>query len=180
MFRATPTRSAIDSFASPSAARSTIRDRSTNPATRLNATGFGIKWIPVQNETGWSFGFKFDIGRTRVGDREAPQKFTEREAGLNALASFHHSGKHVLHLNLGSKRVKALGERHTLGTWGIGYELPLSQLLKLTVEVFGKEHTRPDKAIGLRYEVFDGFKVSGAVGRGNDRHFGQIGFAWEF
>jgi hypothetical protein len=38
----------------------------------------------------------------------------------------------------------------------------------------------PDKAIGLRYELFEGFKVSAAVGRGNDRGFGQAGFAWEF
>ncbi|OQA33360.1 MAG: hypothetical protein BWY57_01263 [Betaproteobacteria bacterium ADurb.Bin341] len=156
------------------------RDRSATPATRLKATGFGIKWVPIQNETGWSFGFKFDVGQTRVNERETPQQFTEREIALNALASFRHSGDHVLHLNLGSKRVKALGERNTLSTWGIGYELPLTQQLKLTAEVFGEEKTRPDKAIGLRYEIFDGFKVSGAVGRGNDRNFGQIGFAWEF
>ena len=39
---------------------------------------------------------------------------------------------------------------------------------------------RPDKAIGLRYEVFDGFKLSAAVGRGNDRSFGNLGVAWEF
>ena len=37
-----------------------------------------------------------------------------------------------------------------------------------------------DKAAGLRYAVFDGFRVSVAVGRGKDRSFGQIGMAWAF
>ena len=156
------------------------RDRSATPPTRLNATGFGIKWVPIQNETGWSFGFKFDVGQTRVHDRETPQKFTEREVSINALASFRHSGDHLLHLNLGSKRSKSLDGRSTISTWGVGYELPLVKQLTLTAEVFGEEKSRPDKAIGLRYEIVDGFKISGAVGRGNDRNFGQIGFAWEF
>jgi hypothetical protein len=83
-------------------------------------------------------------------------------------------------MNLGSNRVKADGVKERVGTWGIGYEFPLMQNLQLTVETFGEENSGPDKAIGLRYEVFDGFKVSGAVGRGNDRSFGQIGVAWEF
>lgn len=152
-------------------------DRSATPATRLTTTGFGIKWVPLQNETGWSFGFKFDVGQTRINDRETPQKFTEREIAVNALASFRHSGDHVLHLNLGSKRVNSPGERNTLSTWGIGYEVPLTKQLKLTAEVFGEEKTRPDKAIGLRYEIFEGLKISGAMGRGNARNFGQIGFA---
>jgi len=51
---------------------------------------------------------------------------------------------------------------------------------KLTAEVFGEEGSGPDKALGLRYEVIEGFKISGAIGRGNERGFGQIGFAWEF
>jgi hypothetical protein len=77
-------------------------------------------------------------------------------------------------------RVKVQGESETVGTWGIGYEFPLMEKLQLTAEAFGEERSRPDKALGLRYEVFDGFKISGAVGRGNDRSFGQVGFAWEF
>ena len=52
--------------------------------------------------------------------------------------------------------------------------------LKLTTEVFGEEHSRPDKAIGLRYEIVAGLKLYGSVGRGNDRSFGNIGVAWEF
>jgi len=38
----------------------------------------------------------------------------------------------------------------------------------------------PHFAIGLRHEIIDGLKAYGAVGRGNDRSFGNIGFAWEF
>lgn len=47
-------------------------------------------------------------------------------------------------------------------------------------ETYGSEHLRPDTALGVRYEIFDGFKISGAVGHGNDRSFGKVGFAWEF
>lgn len=86
----------------------------------------------------------------------------------------------MLHLNLGAVRVKGPGESETVGTWGAGYEFPLAENLQLTAEIYGSEHARPDKAIGLRYEVFEGFKISAALGRGNDRSFGQIGFAWEF
>lgn len=83
-------------------------------------------------------------------------------------------------MNLGSMRVKVGGETDAVAGWGIGFEQPLLANLKLTAEVFGEEGSSPDKALGLRYEVFEGFKISGAIGRGNDRGFGQIGFAWEF
>jgi len=86
----------------------------------------------------------------------------------------------VVHLNLGTTRVKAQGDSDSVGTWGAGYEHPLAENLKLTAEIFGEEHAGPDKAVGLRYEIVEGLKVSGAVGRGNDRSFGQVGFSWEF
>jgi hypothetical protein len=88
-------------------------------------------------------------------------------------------------MNLGAARVKEHGKAqdntsNTLGTWGIGYEFPLIENLQLTVETFGEENSGPDKAIGLRYEIVDGLKAYGAVGRGNDRSFGNLGLAWEF
>ncbi|MHB1360811.1 MAG: hypothetical protein ACYCWC_14655 [Rhodocyclaceae bacterium] len=83
-------------------------------------------------------------------------------------------------MNLGSTRVKAQGESESLGIWGIGYEFPLMEKLQLTVEAFGAEHSRPDKAIGLRYEILEGLKVYASVGRGNVRSFGNLGVAWEF
>lgn len=156
------------------------KDGSDDPDTKLRGVGFGVKWVPYQNDTGWSLGARFDYGRTRVTDYETPERFTEKEYALTGLASYRLENGQVLHMNLGATRVKAQGECDTVGTWSIGYEFPLTDRLQLTVETFGEEHSGPDKAVGLRYEVFDGFKVSGAVGRGNDRSFGQIGLAWEF
>lgn len=155
-------------------------DDSANPATRLRGYGFGAKWVPFRNDTGWSLGARFDLGRTRVDDREAEANFVEREYAVTGLASWRRENGQVLHLNLGAAQVKAQGARDTVGTWSIGYEFPLIEKMQLTLEAYGAEHSRPDKAIGLRYEVFDGFKVSGAVGRGNDRDFGHVGVAWEF
>lgn len=155
-------------------------DHATDPDSRARGIGFGAKWVPYQNDTGWSLGARFDYGRTRINDRETPQKFTERSYSASALASYRLENGQVLHINLGAARTKALGDSETLGTWGVGYEFPLTDSLRLTVETFGEEHSGPDKALGLRYEIVDGLKVSGAVGRGNDRSFGQVGFAWEF
>lgn len=155
-------------------------DHATDPDSRARGVGFGAKWVPYQNDTGWSLGARVDVGRTRIHDRETPEKFTERSWSVSGLASYRWEGGQVLHLNLGSARTRAQGESETLGTWGVGYEHPLFDRLQLTMEIFGEEHARPDKAIGLRYEIVDGLKVSGAVGRGSERSFGQVGVAWEF
>lgn len=155
-------------------------DRADDPSTRLRGTGISFKWVPIQNEAGWSLGASFGYGRTRVDERVAAVKFTEKEYAFAALATYRFASAQVVHLNLGATRVKAQGERDTVGTWGAGFEQPLMENLKLTAEVFGAERSRPDKAVGLRYEVFEGFKISAAVGRGNDRSFGQVGFSWEF
>lgn len=154
--------------------------RAKDDEFKANAVGFGAKWVPYQNDTGWSLGARFDVGRARVTERATSAKFTEREYALTGLASYRLESGQVLHLNLGAERAKAQGDSNTVGTWGIGYEFPLVENLQLTVETYGAEQSRPDKAIGLRYEVVEGFKISGAVGRGNDRSFGQVGFSWEF
>jgi hypothetical protein len=155
-------------------------DSNPSPDTQYRGTGFGIKWVPYQNDTGWSVGARFDYSRTKVNDRETPDKFTVKEYALTGLASYRLENGQVLHMNLGAARTKEQGASDTIGTWSIGYEFPLLESLQLTVETYGEEHAGPDKAIGLRYEIFDGFKVSGAVGHGNDRSFGQVGVAWEF
>jgi hypothetical protein len=155
-------------------------DRDPDPSTKLRGTGIGIKWVPIQNDAGWSLGVSFGYGHTRVNDRENSDKFTEKEYALAGLASYRLENGQVLHVNLGSTRVKAQGDSENLGNWSIGYEFPLMEKLQLTVETFGEEHSGPDKAIGLRYEILDGLKAYGAVGRGNDRSFGNIGVAWEF
>lgn len=161
-------------------------DRDADPSTRKRGTGLGIKWVPIQNDTGWSLGLSLGYGDARVDDRETPDKFTEKEVSFSALASYRLDNGQVLHMNLGSTRTRTLadddttGERNTAGTWGIGYEFPLMKRLHLTVEAFGEEKSRPDKAVGLRYEIMEGLKLYGSVGRGNDRGFGNLGVAWEF
>jgi hypothetical protein len=161
-----------------SAARAT--DRDPDPSTKLRGTGISFKWVPFQNDTGWSLGASFGYGHARVNERSASAKFTEKEYAFSGLATYRFENEQVAHLNLGATRVKAQGDSDTVGTWGVGYEYPIVANLKLTAEVFGEEHAGPDKAVGLRYEIAEGLKISGAVGRGNDRSFGQVGFSWEF
>jgi hypothetical protein len=146
----------------------------------LHGVGFGAKWVPYQNDTGWSLGARFDYGHTRVTDKIADAISNEEEYALTGLASYRLTNGQVLHLNIGINKTNAEGERDSIGTWSIGYEFTLMSNLQLTVETFGAEHTGPDKAIGLRYKIADGLKISGAIGHGNDRHFGQAGFSWEF
>lgn len=64
--------------------------------------------------------------------------------------------------------------------WGVGLDVPLGGQLDFVVETFGAEHSGPDRQVGLRYTIAEGVKVSGAVGRGNDRNLANVGVAWEF
>lgn len=155
------------------------KDRQTRPATALQGQGLGVKWVPIQEDTGWSLGSRLDLGHTRVRDDATPQRFTEREIAVTALASYRW-GEQALHLNAGHRTTKAQGVRNHAATWAAGYEMPLAPQLQLTTEIHGEQHTRPDKAVGLRYTIADGLKVSAAVGRGNGRTFAQTGVAWEF
>ncbi len=157
-----------------------VMDGSASPDTRLRTVGLGAKWVPFQNDTGWSLGARLDVGQTRIDDYEMASRYTERETAITGLATYRLDNGQVLHLNLGALRLKTPDEHDTLGFWGIGYEFPLRDDLQLTLETYGVQKSRPDQAIGLRYEVFDGFKVSGAIGRGQDRGFGLVSVAWEF
>jgi len=155
-------------------------DSEPDPASRLRAAGLGIKWVPLQNEVGLSLGLSLAYGRERIDDRAADERFSAREHLASGLATYRFASGQVVHANLGGKRVESAGESATLATWGLGFEQPLSATLKLTAEVFGEEGAGPDKALGLRYTVFEGLKLSAALGRGNGRNFGQLGFSWEF
>ncbi|MCX8018504.1 MAG: hypothetical protein N2690_11485, partial [Rhodocyclaceae bacterium] len=163
-----------------SLAASRSRDRAEDPATRLGGSAIGLKWVPIQNETGWSFGASLILDRVRVDERANDARWVATGHALTGLASYRFPDGQKVHANLGVLRTRAPGERDTLGSWGLGYEYPLGEKLQLTAEIFGAEKSRPDKALGLRYAVAEGLKLSGAIGRGNDRSFGQIGFAWEF
>lgn len=156
------------------------KDTAMSPSTTLHGRGWGVKWVPVQNELGWSVGARFDLGHTRVHDNASPERFTERAYALTGLASYRLANAQVLHLNLGHKTVRSQGARQRAATWAVGYEVPLTEQLQLASEVYGEQRSRPDKAVGLRYTIQDGLKASAAVGRGNGRTFSQVGMAWEF
>ncbi|MHB1358814.1 MAG: hypothetical protein ACYCWC_04450 [Rhodocyclaceae bacterium] len=72
------------------------------------------------------------------------------------------------------------GPNEANNTWGVGFDQPLLENLRLTLETYGAEHSRPDKQVGLRWTIAEGVKLSGAVGRGNGRSFGNAGIAYEF
>lgn len=156
------------------------RDSQPSPSTTFLAQGFGLKWVPYQNELGWSLGARWDMGRLNARDRATPERFTERGHRLAALASYRQANGQVLHLNAGHRWVRSQGDRHRAATWAAGYEVPLADALQLTMEVVGAQRSRPDKAIGVRYAINEHIKASAAIGRGNGRTFGQIGAAWEF
>lgn len=155
-------------------------DKTDDPSTKMRGTGIGIKWVPIQNDAGWSLGASFGYGRTRVDERATPDQFTEKEYAFAALATYRLENGQVLHMNLGTTRTKSQGASDDVGNWSVGYEFPLMERLQLTVETYGEERARPDQAIGLRYELVDGLKAYAAVGHGNDRSFGNLGVAWEF
>lgn len=83
------------------------KDRQYEPATTYRGLGFGLKWVPLQSDTGWSAGGRLDWGRTRVRDDATPARWTEREFALTALATFRLANGQALHLNAGRKVVKA-------------------------------------------------------------------------
>lgn len=157
-----------------------IIDGSANPDSHLGVVALGAKWVPIQNETGWSLGARLDVGQTRIHDHETPRNFTERELAVTGLATYRLLNGQALHLNLGAVRNQAPEQRETLGLWAMGYEVPLIEDLTLTIETYGAQKSRPDQAVGLRYEIFESFKLSGAIGRGQDRGFGLVAVAWEF
>lgn len=156
------------------------RDGGASSATTLRLSSIGAKWVPGQSDMGWSFGLAFAVSSTHISDDPESAGHAEHEIALAALATWRGESGQALHLNLGGRRANAQGGMDSLATWGVGYEHPLADRLQLTGEIFGQEGSSADKAIGLRYRIAEGLKVSAAAGGGNGRTFGQIGFAWEF
>ena len=104
-------------------------DRADQPSTKIRGLGMVIKWIPIQNDTGWSLGMRLGYDRARAHIRSAippdPERETEKAYSLAGLASYRFESGRVLHVNLGSTRVKVGGETDTVAGWGIGFEQPL-------------------------------------------------------
>lgn len=156
-----------------------VRDHATDPSTRMSGVGFAAKWVPLQAETGLSAGLKFELGRARIDDRVNPEA-TERVRSLLGLASWRFASGQAIHFNLGHEWTRADGTTEGVNVWGLGFEQPLRENLQLTLETYGAERSRPDRQVGLRWEVADGLKLSVAAGQGNGRSIANAGIAWEF
>jgi hypothetical protein len=139
---------------------------------RIRAIGAAVKWVPLQSETGLSAGLKYEYGRERVSGEDTAR--TDSLAGLFTWAF--EQGPRV-HVNLGRKWAR---DDEDVNFWGVGLDVPVTERLAFVIETFGEEHSGPDRQVGLRYSIADGVKISGAVGRGNDRTIANVGVAWEF
>lgn len=151
------------------------RDRSAWPASRARSTGVALKWVPLQAETGLSAGLKLEAARDDVRHGEDVRTYA-----LNLLATWASAAGPRLHANLGRESLDAGSADERATTWGLGLDVPLGGPVQLTLETFGARHTRPDRQVGLRWELAEGLKLSGAVGRGNGRSMANLGLAWEF
>lgn len=156
-----------------------VRDRSVAPDLHERGVGAALKWVPLQAETGLSAGLKLEHGRLR-SDFGGEGRETVRASAATGLATWSFASGQKLHVNLGREWARVEHDTQAENTWGTGFEQPLGGGLTVTAEIFGAEHARPDKQLGLRYEIADGLSLSGAVGRGNDRGFANAGVAWEF
>lgn len=156
-----------------------LRDHSTSPQAKFEATTLAAKWIPLQAEAGLSAGLKAEVGTGELDDQLGTVVKPKAHA-LTGLATWAFASAQRLHLNLGRTWEKVDDVSEGINNWGIGFEQPLRDDLTLTLETFGNEHERPDRQLGVRWEVAEGLKLSAAAGRGNDRSFAQAGVAWEF
>jgi hypothetical protein len=151
------------------------RDRGTEPAATIRSLGAQLKWVPWQADEGLSAGLKAGVGRDNLDGGEHARGWS-----LDALFTWTWAAGPRLHVNAGGEWQRRAGERERATTWGVGVDWPLSEALEVTVERFGARHAAPDSAVGLRYAIAEGLKISAAVGRGSDRTIANAGVAWEF
>jgi hypothetical protein len=148
------------------------KDRDADPDAKIRAVGAAVKWVPLQSETGLSAGLKYEYGRERVSGEG-----TSRADSLAGLATWAFEQGPRVHVNLGRAWVR---DDEDVNFWGVGLDVPITEQLDFVVETFGEEHSGPDRQLGLRFAISEGVKISGAVGRGNDRTIANVGVAWEF
>ncbi len=153
-----------------------VRDRGVSPTDTVKAIGAALKWVPLQSEMGLSAGLKLEYA-----NEDSKRAEDVRLQALTGLLTWAFEAGPLLHVNLGHEWTDVDGgEDEDVGTWGIGLDVPLTARLSFTLETFGAEAVRPDRQVGLRYEIAEGLMVSGAIGRGNDRSVASLGVAWEF
>jgi hypothetical protein len=150
------------------------RDTAPSPSETVRGVGGAIKWVPLQPDTGLSAGLKYAYGNEKVEGQAS------HSHALLGLMSWNFAGGSKIHLNLGRELAREAGDTEAENTWGVGLDYAITESLHATAETFGSQHAAPDRSLGLRYEISPGLKVSGAIGRGNDRTIANTGIAWEF
>lgn len=150
------------------------RDTDPSPSETIRGIGGAIKWVPLQADVGLSAGLKYEYGNEKVEGQASHAQ------ALLGLMSWNFEDGSKIHLNLGREFAREAGDTEAENTWGVGLDYAITESVHATVETFGSQHSAPDRALGLRYEIMPGLKVSGAVGRGNDRSIANAGIAWEF
>lgn len=161
-----------------SVGRSADYDPSASASGR--SSGLSLKWVPFQQEQGWSAGL--GLGRTwdRVHDQALGIQPVTVVTTMHLTASYKMPQARVLHVNLGTESTRSLFPSSRLGFWAIGYEFQPVQNLQVTIETYGQEQDSVSRTIGWRYQLSNGPKVSAAMGRDRQGHFAQVGMAWEF
>lgn len=154
------------------------KDRSGSPDIDLEAVGVSFKWIPLVNEVGLNAGLALDFARAQADAGRVDEEADSR--ALTALASWAFESGVNLHLNVAREWIEIDGETEAENAWGLGADYPLGERFEIAGEVFGAQHGRPDRALGVRYTIRDGFKVSALAGRGNDRSFYTVAALLEF
>ena len=150
------------------------KDRDPSPDEDRTGVAVAAKWVPLTAESGLSAGMSFELAREKAEDGANVDDTAEIMA-VTLLASWLFDAGLNAHLNLGRTWVEVDGDTEAENGWGLGADYGLTERLAITAEVFGSQHGAPDKAIGLRYVIKEGVKISGAIGRGNDRSFANFG-----
>lgn len=155
------------------------RDPDAEPTVRARGVGLAAKWVPLQAERGLSAGVKLEYGKAWAKASGFPEESAKAYAATG-LATWTYGSGAAVHVNLGREWVDVDGDVDGGNAWGVGLAYPVTGTLEVAAEMFGAEDSRPDRQVGLRYELSEGLKLSAAVGRGSDRSFGNVGIAWEF
>jgi hypothetical protein len=137
------------------------------------------KWVPEQNEDGLSIGLEFKFETLRFDADTSPTE-KERSVSLFGLASWRFESGQFAHINLGSNRIHAESTNTPIGIWALGLEQPLRKDLRLTFEVYHFVVGKPDRQIGLQWDLTDDMTLSAGLGRGNSRSFSNVAVGWEF
>jgi hypothetical protein len=145
------------------------RDKSI-PASG-NATSLSAKWIPLKSGI-FSAGLKLDHVRAKSGG------LSSHDTTLTALGSARFESGYVLHANLGRTHASDGGGRST--HWALGYEARLAEKVQLTLDIHSSTGSDTGKQIGARWELKQGLKLSGALGRFNAENTAFASISWEF